>query len=61
MTDTADAIITALAQSDPIYGSEMDSSSCCIFCFAERPEHDHPESHDEDCVWRRAKSYLGWR
>jgi hypothetical protein len=61
MTDTADTLIAELAATDPIYGSEMDGSHRCIFCFGDSPERGRPETHEAECLWRRAKEYLGWK
>lgn len=46
-------LVHELAASDPTYGSEVDSSPCCIFCHSLNPKFDDPASHDPTCLWRR--------
>lgn len=48
-----------VANANPVYGSEIDSSPCCIFCHADTPAHDKPETHEPDCLWRRAVTQSG--
>ena len=59
MTDSADAIIRALAAHEPL-GSK-DCTNECVFCGCWGDEEYPVRQHEEDCPWRMASEYVAAR